>query len=263
MKKNIDLLLCLFFTIGSIVSVYFVVPVLTPFVKFVSLIIFPGWLLNEIIFYDFKKLHLILQILLIYIIGSILTAAELWILILIRVQIVSGSVVILGVSLTLALQLAVLIKRQTTKQKAISRPPFEGLISLGISISLMIVISFLVWYSIPVSQEAYTEFYVQNEKFVSPNFYEGNLFIINHEKDLETYTIRCTDSSGNLITVIQIPLQQVSIAEIHYRVQGSGSEQESKLRMDLYHQQDVFTYRNIEILGESCKDIKILGYTIK
>ena len=207
MNNNYDLFSCFIFTIGSILFVYLIVPLISPFFLFIALVLLPGWLLNEIIFFDFKKLNLILQIILLYFIGSVFIAIELWILILLQVEINSKSLVIFGVSISCALQLFLFIKRKINKKMVIDNHLLVNLKSLTISVGLAIVIGFLVWYSIPIDQEAYTEFYVDNESPVLSSYYKGNLFIINHEKDFETYSIICTDNSGISINIIQIPSQ--------------------------------------------------------
>ncbi len=264
MTKNyhLDLLIGLALSAGTVLLANFDVPAVPFFVNILSLIVFPGWFLCNIIFHDITKLHLIMQVILTYILGSIIIALELWMLIWLRFPITKNWIIISGLSISLIMELILLIVRRTRSRKDPGAHELKDMVSLGISSGLLFAASFFIWLSRPVSQERYTEFYLNNENTLSSP-YTGTVIIINHEGLTQNYQITCTDNASPMLPLARLDLSDGSMSRVEFSALASNPDQPAKLLLALYHQQDPSPYRQIEIMGDSCSTVSILGLSVR
>lgn len=257
-KQNADLLVSFGIVLGSLPLLLYPIPLMGSFVIFVSLVLLQGWLFCTLLFARFYNMHLVLQVILIYVLGSIFLAIELWLLISVNAPVTHKNLGYSGYFISVIMVSAIAIKRAFFQQKVKAAPVLKSIKPFLVSAGYAIIFAFFVWLSEPIKREPFTEFFIQATQ-VSSASYQGQLVIANHEGSLFEYTIRCEDGS-NVVDLLRVPVPENTRAILAFNVNVPDSIT-SKLQISLYLQNHVMAYRTVETYGQTCADIQFISYS--
>jgi uncharacterized membrane protein len=247
MKRYLEFLLVLFFTIFTLVTLFLDMTWVGGVISLIGFFIVPGWLLTHALLGDSNKPDLVSRFILVFALGATLVAFEMLGLTLLKVKISRESAILVGTIISwLLLGLILIIRRQTTSSDSGNSLQVSTL-SLLIPIMAVIVIIAIVPLHQPIVQERFTEFYTL-PRISEPVYTE--VVIVNHEQKRQTYTVACKDGSNPESLLLIATLESESSQSFNLNLAQPAVAH--KLRLNLYLEEVTVPYRWLEVMGTRC-----------
>lgn len=235
-------------------TLVFEIPLIGSFLRIVTIVIIPGWLLSQLVFGNSQDVPTEAKIIFSICFGSITAAciALFFARFSIPINMVSLSTPILIISTGLAL---------FSQQRSNYPTPKTDAISLAILIAIPLLATAFTYMHLPVTREQYTEFFVQAKKLSVSNTgqdYAITISVINHEGGTHTYNLTCKQNDAQELHLASIVLE----ADQKYRAETEpsilhGHRQTPKSILNLYKNQELLPYRQIELTQIACDRLVI------
>jgi uncharacterized membrane protein len=256
---RLQLLVAAMMSVLTVGLAFLDVPVLGPLVGLVGVFIVPGWLLTSVLFGDHGGPDQETRFILVFGLGAVLMALELFTLSLANVQISRASISLAGALTSWGLIGARALQHRTEQY---GRRGFRGLNTLLLSICAVLLLYGFVPLHQPVTQESYTEFYTlpRVSRAADGQVFNVDLVIANHEQQGYTYTVLCSDTTGPESVLAKSYLEPESKLSIGLFVPPPHPDSTDKVSLYLYREGDESPYRRVQLAWRECDRIGVMRH---
>lgn len=250
MSIRLQLFIVAIISILTVGLVFLDVPLIGPVISLIGMFVLPGWLLTDVLFGIRDGPTQETRFILIFGLGALFVAFELFIMSLIGVRISRESVALVGAASSFLL-IGIFILRFRTMRSDFGNISVPRALALS-AVTVLVLYGFVLLHQFDV-KENYTEFYVVPRAFgTDDQISKADLVIFSHEQKEHLYAVLCTDATDSTMLLAQSSLEPESSLTVELFVPPPQPGSTSKIRLSLYREGDATPYRWVELTGEVC-----------